>query len=99
MLRKISLVSVVLFGCLFLARSGISVEPLMVAPSSLDLTIASGRLDTAYLVVANPSDSSLSIKSDFDDQWMLIFPSEFKIPVGEAKRVLAIFFIPREEDP
>ena len=99
MLRKISLVSVVLFGCLFLARNVISVEPLMVAPSSLDLTIASGRLDTAYLVVANPSDSSLSIKSDFDDQWMLIFPSEFKIPVGEAKRVLAIFFIPREEDP
>ena len=99
MLRKISLVSVVLFGCLFLARSVISVEPLMVAPSSLDLIIASGRLDTAYLVVANPSDSSLSIKSDFDDKWMLIFPSEFKIPSGEAKSVLAIFFIRREEDP
>jgi len=99
MLRKISLALLVLVGCLFLARSVISVEPLMVAPSSLDLIIASGRLDTAYLVVANPSDSSLSIKSDFDDKWMLIFPSEFKIPSGEAKSVLAIFFIRREEDP
>ena len=99
MLRKISLALLVLVGCLFLARSVISVEPLMVAPSSLDLIIASGRLDTAYLVVANPSDSSLSVKSDFDDQWMLIFPSEFKIPSGEAKSVLAIFFIRREEDP
>jgi len=99
MLRKISLALLVLVGCLFLARSVISVEPLMVAPSSLDLIIASGRLDTAYLVVANPSDSSLSVKSDFDDKWMLIFPSEFKIPSGEAKSVLAIFFIRREEDP
>ena len=99
MLRKISLALLVLVGCLFLARNVISVEPLMVAPSSLDLIIASGRLDTAYLVVANPSDSSLSIKSDFDDKWMLIFPSEFKIPSGEAKSVLAIFFIRREEDP
>ena len=99
MLRKISLALLVLVGCLFLARNVISVEPLMVAPSSLDLIIASGRLDTAYLVVANPSDSSLSVKSDFDDKWMLIFPSEFKIPSGEAKSVLAIFFIRREEDP
>ena len=99
MLRKISLSLLVLVVFLFLARSAISVEPLMATPSFLDLTIASGRLDTAYLVVANPSDSSMSVKSDFDDKWMLIFPSEFKVPSGEAKRVLAIFFIRRSEEP
>lgn len=95
----ISVFSVVLVVSLFLARSVISVEPLMVAPSSLDLTIASGRLDTAYLVVFNPSDSSMSVESDFDDKWMLISPSKFKIPSKEGRRVLAIFFIPREENP
>lgn len=99
MLRKISLASMVLVVSLFLARSVISIEPLVVAPQSLELTIAEGRLDTCRLVVINSDHSSVSIKTDFDDQWMWIYPSEFKIPSGEAKSVLAIFFIPREENP
>lgn len=99
MLRKISLILIGLVVSLVLGSRVISDEPLIVTPMSLDLTIASGRLDTAYLAVVNQSDSSMAVKSDFDSQWMLIFPSEFKIPSGEAKKVLAIFFIRREEDP
>ena len=39
------------------------------------------------------------VKSDFDSSRMFLFPSQFKIPVGEAKKLLAVFFIPQEENP
>lgn len=98
-MRKIGLFLVVLVVCLVIASKVISVESLNVVPNSLELSIPSGRLDTAYLVVVNLGESSLAIESDFNSQWMLVFPSQFEIPPKEAKRVLAIFFIPREENP
>jgi len=54
---------------------------------------------TYYLEVLNLDNFSISVKSDFDSGWMFLSPSEFKIPPGEAKRILAVFFIPEAEDP
>jgi len=74
-------------------------KSLMVVPQSLNLTIASGRLDTCRLRVVNLTKSILSVKADFNSQWISITPSEFKIPPNETKEVLGIFFILRDENP
>ena len=46
----------------------------------------------------NLDNFSISVKSDFDSGWMFLSPPEFKIPPGETKRILAVFFIPEGQD-
>jgi len=53
---------------------------------------------TYYLEVLNLDNFSISVKSDFDSGWMFLSPPEFKIPPGETKRILAVFFIPEGQD-
>ena len=77
-------------------RSGTSLD---VTPSVVSLTIPSGRLDFRYLNVVNLDVTSLSISSDIDSTWTFLFPSEFQLSPRETKRIMAIFFIPRGEDP
>ena len=98
MLRQLALIfwgSVISF---LLATQVGSAKPLVVSPSSLSFAIPPGGVDTYYLEVLNLDNFSISVKSDFDSGWMFLSPSEFKIPPGEAKRILAVFFIPETED-
>jgi len=76
-----------------------SAKPLVVSPLSLSFTIPPGGVDTCYLEVLNLDSAFFSVKSDFDPGWMFLFPSEFKISPGEAKRILAVFFIREGENP
>ncbi len=99
MLRKLALIFLGLVISLFLTPQVGSVKPLVVSPSSLSFAIPPGGVDTYYLEVLNLDNFSISVKSDFDSGWMFLSPSEFKIPPGEAKRILAVFFIPEAEDP
>ena len=99
MLRKLALIFLGPVISFFLATQVGSAKPLVVSPSSLSFAIPPGGVDTCYLEVLNLDSSFFSVKSDFDPGWMLLFPSEFKIPPGEAKRILAAFFIPKGEDP
>jgi len=98
-LRKLGLIFLGAVVSFLLATEARSAKPLVVSPSSLRLTIPPGGVDTYYLEVLNLDSSFLSVKSDFDPGWMFVSPSEFKISPGEAKRILAVFFIPEGEDP
>ena len=98
-LRKLALIFLGLVISLFLTPQVGSVKPLVVSPSSLSFAIPPGGVDTYYLEVLNLDNFSISVKSDFDSGWMFLSPSEFKFPPGEAKRILAVFFIPEAEDP
>ena len=99
MLTKLSLIFLAPVIPFLLATQVGSAKPLVVTPSSLSLTIPSEGSHTYYLEVLNLDSSFFSVKSDFDPGWMFLFPSEFKIPPGEAKRILAVFFIPEGKDP
>ena len=97
--RKGSIVFIGMVFFIILTSRAFSEEPLSVVPSSLNLTLTSGQLATYRLEVINLEDSPLWVQCVYDSQWMLISPSEFKIPPGTTRSILAIFFIGREEDP
>lgn len=84
---------------LILGSKANSSQSLLINPNSLSLNIPSGRLDTSYIEVTNSSNTFTFINSCFDSDWMILFPSEFKLRPKETKRILAIFFVPRGEDP
>jgi len=98
-LRKFSLIFLGPVISFLLATQVGSAKSLVVTPSSLSFTIPPEGVDTYYLELFNLDSSFFSVKSDFDSGWMFLFPSEFKISPGEAKRILAVFFIPEGEDP
>jgi len=97
-LRKLGLVFLELVISFLLATQVGSAKPLVAAPSSLNLTIPSEGSHTYYLELLNLDNLSTLVKSDFDSPWMFLFPSEFQISPGKAKRILAVFFIPEGED-
>jgi len=99
MLRKRAVIFLGPVISFLLATQVGSAQPLVAAPSSLSFTIPPGGVDVYYLEVLNLDSSFFSVKSDFDSAWRSLFPSEFKISPGEAKRILAVFFIPQGEDP
>ena len=99
MLKKRALIFLGLVVSFLLATQVGSAKPLVVTSSSLSVTVPPGGVDTYYLEVLKLDRSSVSVKSDFGSGWMFLFPSEFKISPGEAKRILAVFFIPEGEDP
>jgi len=98
-LRKLVLVLLGSVISFLLATQAGSAKPLVVIPSSLSLTIPPRGSHTCYLKLLNLDNLSISVKSDFDSGWMFVFPSEFKISPGQAKRILAVFFISEGEDP
>ena len=99
MLKKRALIFLGLVVSFLLATQVGSAESLVAAPSSLSFAIPPGGVDTYYLEVLNLDNLSISVKSDFDSAWMFLFSSEFKISPGQAKRILALFFIPEGKDP
>lgn len=72
---------------------------LRVEPSYLNPSISSGRLDVNELRITNYGEVPLTIKSDFNPQWMWIVPAEFDLSSGAARDITTIFFIPRGEEP
>lgn len=72
---------------------------LSVEPSYLNPTIPSGRLDVNELHITNYGEVPLTIKSDFNSQWMWVVPAEFDLSSGMARDITTIFFIPRGEEP
>lgn len=73
-------------------------EILTTEPTSLNLTIAPGRLDTTNIWVLNLSDSDIKVVAEFDP-WILVTPKEFEIPKKTKRQVLTLFMIPSEEEP
>jgi len=97
--RKYALIFLGSVISLVLTQQVGSPKPLVVSPSSLSFTIPPGGSHTYYLEVLNLDSAFFFVKSNFDSGWMFLFPSEFKISPGQAKRILAVFFIPEGEDP
>jgi len=97
-LRKLSLIFWGVVISFLLSTQVGSTQPLVITPSSLSFTISPGGVDTCYVEVLDLDSPFFSVKYDFDSGWMFLFPSEFKISPGEAKRILAVFFIPKGEN-
>lgn len=69
-------------------------DSLIVNPSHLNLTVPVGRLDSCQIKITNSGETHLKVRSDYNPEWMLVYPPEFEISQGIEKEVLAIFFFP-----
>jgi hypothetical protein len=99
LLKRTILIFMGLLIFLILTDKVYSSSTLVVNPKSLIFNIPSGRLDTTYIEVTNLRNNTISVTCDFDTDWMLLFPSKFKLLAKQSRKVLAIFFIKRGEDP
>lgn len=90
-------VVLLLFGTL--VNNMTAAQGIFVSPSELFLTIPAGFIDVRYITISNNSQNNIAVSCTFDLSWIFLQPQEFSLSAGETRKILAIFFISRGDNP
>lgn len=74
-----------------------SQEKLTVTPSSLLLQIPSGGMQSGYFQLKNNTNAPLTVKAAYDSNWMYIHPNVFRVEASQTRRILVVFFVPKNK--
>lgn len=96
-------VSILTFVVLLLigtvVNNSTAAQGIFVSPSQLFLTIPAGFIDVRYITISNNSQNDMAFSCKFDSSWIFVQPRKLSLSAGETRKILAIFFISRGENP
>jgi chemotaxis protein MotB len=91
MLKRMSFKYFVILFYFFQIPSITSQERLSVNPISFSLVLKTGQMNTKFLEVSNLDKSYISVKTEFDTNWIALYPSKFILLPSETKKVMVVF--------
>lgn len=69
----------------------LSQERLSVNPVSFSLVLKTGQMNTKFLEILNLESSYISVKTEYDTNWIAMYPSKFILLPSEKKKVMVVF--------
>ena len=91
MLKRLSLIFLVILFYFIQIPTITSQERLSVNPVSFSLVLKTGQMNTKFLEVSNLDKSYISVKTEFDTNWIALYPSKFILLPSETKKVMVVF--------